>query len=45
METRRRLDDISAKTFEYGNKDEDNGSKTLNDKNHQASFQKFSQLK
>ena len=26
------------------NKDEDNSSKTLNDKNHQASFQKFRQL-
>ena len=26
------------------NKDEDNGPKTLNDKNHQASSQKFRQL-
>ena len=26
------------------NKDEDNSRKTLNDKNHQASFQKFRQL-
>ena len=27
------------------NKDEDNSPKTLNDKNHQASSQKFSQLR
>ena len=27
-----------------GNNDEDNSLKTLNDKNHQASFQKFRQL-
>ena len=29
---------------EYSNKDEDNNPKTLNDKNHQASSQKFRQL-
>ena len=28
----------------YKNKDEDNSSKTLNNKNHQASSQKFKQL-
>ena len=34
-------EDIAAETF--GNKDEDNSPKTLNDKNHQASPQKFRQ--
>ena len=29
------------KSCEYDNKDENNRSKTLNDKNHQTSFQKF----
>ena len=32
------------KHCKYNNKDEDNSSKTLNDKNHQASSQKFRQL-
>ena len=34
------------RTYHSGNnnKDEDNSPKTLNDKNHQASFQKFRQL-
>ena len=32
------------KCCEYNNKDEDNSPKTLNDKNHQASSQKFRQL-
>ena len=32
------------KRCEYNNKDEDNSLKTLNDKNHQASSQKFRQL-
>ena len=32
------------KRCEYDNKDEDNSPKTLNDKNHQASSQKFTQL-
>ena len=31
------------KRCEYSNKDEDNSPKTLNDKNHQASSQKFRQ--
>ena len=29
------------KCGEYSNKDEDKSPKTLNDKNHQAQFQKF----
>ena len=29
---------------EYNNKDEDSSPKTLNDKNHHATFQKFRQL-
>ena len=33
------------KRCENNNKDEDNSPKTLNDKNQQASFQKFRQLK
>ena len=33
------------KRCEYDNKVEDNNSKTMNDKNHQASTQKFRQLK
>ena len=33
------------KSCEYNNKDKDNSPKTLNDKNHQASSQKFRQLK
>ena len=32
------------KRCEYNNKDEDNRSKTLNNKNHQASSEKFRQL-
>ena len=32
------------KRCEYNNKDKDGSLKTLNDKNHQASFQKFRQL-
>ena len=32
------------KRCEYNNKDEDNSTKTLNDKNHQASSPKFRQL-
>ena len=32
------------KSWEYNNKDEDNSPKTLNDKNHKASSQKFRQL-
>ena len=32
------------KRFGNNNKDEDNSPKTLNDKNHQASSQKFRQL-
>ena len=32
------------KHCEYNNEDEDNSPKTLNDKNHQASSQKFRQL-
>ena len=31
------------KRWEYKNKDEDNGPKTLNDENYQASSQKFRQ--
>ena len=31
------------KRCEYNNKDEDNGTNTLNDKNYQASFLKFRQ--
>ena len=34
-----------TKCCEYNNKDEDNNLKTLNDKNHQASSQKFRQVK
>ena len=33
------------KYCDNNNKDEDNGPKTINDKNHQASSQKFWQLK
>ena len=36
---------LRQKRCEYNNKDEDNSLKTLNDENHQASFQKFRQLK
>ncbi len=34
---------ISRNVVENNNKDEDNSPKTLNDKNHQASSQKFRQ--
>ena len=33
------------KRYEYNNKEEENCPKNLNDKNHQASSQKFRQLK
>ena len=42
--TWRRLEDISAETLLKYKKDEDNSPKTLNDKNQQASSQKFRQL-
>ena len=32
------------KRYQYNNKDVDNGPKTLKNKDHQASFQKFRQL-
>ena len=35
---------IGLKCYECNNKDENNSLKTLNDKNHQASSQKFRQL-
>ncbi len=35
---------IISSHFGNNNKDEDNSPKTLNDKNHQASSQKFRQL-
>ena len=42
--TWRKPDDISAETLWINNKDEDDSLKTLNDKNQQASSQKFRQL-